>query len=156
MHDASPTPSPCCPQVHPLEPQRLFIKRYNRRIWTTTIELFFKLSRYSWALRERERELWKLSLFMLLECARPDTAAIFSLSTSKVPTSAYAPPPPMTGGPCCHLPGPVETSLPPSRSLVQESCRGTAAKPNRNVWGFSCYVLFYEVFAWAHTHVWHK
>ncbi len=34
--------------------QRLFSKRYNMRIWTTTIELFFKLSRCSWAFRERE------------------------------------------------------------------------------------------------------
>jgi hypothetical protein len=35
--------------------QRLFSKRYNMRIWITTFELFLKLSRCSWAFRERER-----------------------------------------------------------------------------------------------------
>jgi hypothetical protein len=37
----------------PAQNQRLFIKRYNLRILTTTFELIFKLLRYSWAFRER-------------------------------------------------------------------------------------------------------
>ncbi len=40
---------------HPARTQRLFIQRYNMRIWTTTTELVFILSRYSWAFSERDR-----------------------------------------------------------------------------------------------------
>jgi hypothetical protein len=38
--------------------QRLFIIRYNMRSLTTTIELFFKVSRYSWAFTEKLGLAW--------------------------------------------------------------------------------------------------